>query len=165
MVTWTDIARRKLSRDGLRYPSDMTDVEVGADSAICSSGQAWRPNSDGRHARSSERDTYIAASGCAWRLLLMCWLQCARGSNGYAMCSLKAAMQAKNCDPPSSAWPSGQLTSSSDRTGQRVSTCHPVDGLSSELSHGSTAADGLPRTEEGPAHLRQPWPSLPPSAC
>lgn len=81
----------------------------------------------------------------------MCWLQCARGFHGYAMCSLTAAMRAINYDLRSSAWASGQSTSSSVPTKPRASRSYPADGLSSEPSLGSVAADGSPKIGKGPS--------------
>ena len=65
-----------------------------------------------------------------------------------------AAMQAINYAPPSSAWGSGQSTSSSARTAPKASKCSPDDGWLNALSHGSAAADGSPRTGKSPSHLQ-----------
>jgi transposase len=72
-MTWTGIARREHSREGLRYPSDMTDVEWALTAPFVP------PARRGGRPRTAEmREVlnailYIAASGCAWRLLPKCF--------------------------------------------------------------------------------------------
>ena len=72
-MAWTDIARREHSREGLRYPSDMTDREW-----MLSAPFIPPAKSGGRRRTSDMREVvnamlYIAASGCAWRLLPKCF--------------------------------------------------------------------------------------------
>ncbi|WP_405053684.1 IS5 family transposase [Sphingobium sp. MK2] len=73
MVTWTGIARRGHSREGLRYPSDMTDVEWALAAPFVPPAK-----SGGRPRMANMREVlnamlYVAASGCAWRLLPKCF--------------------------------------------------------------------------------------------
>ncbi|NML13265.1 IS5 family transposase [Sphingobium sp. AR-3-1] len=73
MVTWTGIARREHSREGLRYPSDMTDVEWAlAAPFVPPARRGGRPRTaDMREVLNAM--LYVAASGCAWRLLPKCF--------------------------------------------------------------------------------------------
>ncbi len=73
MVTWTGIARRDHSREGLRYPSDMTDGEWAlAAPFVPPARRGGRPRTaDMREVLNAI--LYIAASGCAWRLLPKCF--------------------------------------------------------------------------------------------
>ncbi|QNE07830.1 IS5 family transposase (plasmid) [Croceicoccus marinus] len=73
MVAWTGIARREHSREGLRYPSDMTDTEWAlAAPFVPPARRGGRPRtSDMREVLNAM--LYIAASGCAWRLLPKCF--------------------------------------------------------------------------------------------
>lgn len=48
MMAWTGIARQVHSREGLRYPSDMTDAQW-RQQRCGGSGKAWRSISIGRH--------------------------------------------------------------------------------------------------------------------
>ena len=73
MVTWTGIARREHSREGLRYPSDMTDAEWALTAPFVPPARRG-----GRPRTADMREVlnailYIAASGCAWRLLPKCF--------------------------------------------------------------------------------------------
>lgn len=70
---WTGIARKEYSRNGLRYPSDMTDREW---SLVAPFIPPSKPG--GRRRTSDMREVlnaflYVAASGCAWRLLPKCF--------------------------------------------------------------------------------------------
>jgi len=72
-VAWTDIARREHSREGLRYPSDVTDTEWALTAPFVPP-----PRRGGRPRTTDMREVlnamlYIAASGCAWRLLPKCF--------------------------------------------------------------------------------------------
>lgn len=72
-MTWTGIARREHSRKGLRYPSDMTDVEWALTAPFVPPAKRG-----GRPRTADMREVlnailYIAASGCAWRLLPKCF--------------------------------------------------------------------------------------------
>jgi transposase len=72
-MTWTGIARREHSREGLRYPSDMTDREWLLTAPFIPSAK-----SGGRPRTTDMREVvnallYIAASGCSWRLLPKCF--------------------------------------------------------------------------------------------
>ena len=73
MVTWTGIARREHSREGLRYPSDMTDAEwVLTAPFVPPARRGGRPRTaDMREVLNAM--LYVAASGCAWRLLPKCF--------------------------------------------------------------------------------------------
>ncbi len=72
-MAWSGIARREHSRDGLRYPSDMTDREwmVTAPFIPPAKRGGRRRTTDMREAVNAM--LYIAASGCAWRLLPKCF--------------------------------------------------------------------------------------------
>lgn len=72
-MTWTGIARREHNREGLRYPSDMTDVEWALTAPFIPPARRG-----GRLRTADMREVlnailYIAASGCAWRLLPKCF--------------------------------------------------------------------------------------------
>ena len=72
-MTWTGIARREHSREGLRYPSDMTDREWLLTAPFIPSAK-----SGGRPRTTDMREVvnallYIAASGCSWRMLPKCF--------------------------------------------------------------------------------------------
>ena len=72
-MAWTDIARREHSREGLRYPSDVTDTEWALTAPFVPP-----PRRGGRPRTTDMREVlnamlYIAASGCAWRLLPKCF--------------------------------------------------------------------------------------------
>ena len=72
-MTWTGIARREHSREGLRYPSDMTDTEWALAAPFVPPARRG-----GRRRSADMREVlnamlYIAASGCAWRLLPKCF--------------------------------------------------------------------------------------------
>jgi len=73
MVTWIGIARREHSREGLRYPSDMTDAEWAlAEPFVPPARRGGRPRTaDMREVLNAL--LYVAASGCAWRLLPKCF--------------------------------------------------------------------------------------------
>ncbi|WP_177185241.1 IS5 family transposase [Sphingobium sp. YR768] len=73
IVTWTGIARREHSREGLRYPSDMTDVEWAlAAPFVPPARRGGRPRTaDMREVLNAM--LHVAASGCAWRLLPKCF--------------------------------------------------------------------------------------------
>lgn len=72
-MTWTDIARREHSREGLRYPSDTTDREWMLTAPFIP------PAKRGGRRRTTDMRAvvnallYIAASGCTWRLLPKCF--------------------------------------------------------------------------------------------
>ena len=73
MVAWTGIARREHSQEGLRYPSDMTDTEWALVAPFIPPARRG-----GRRRTTDMREVvnamlYIAASGCAWRLLPKCF--------------------------------------------------------------------------------------------
>lgn len=72
-MTWTGIARREHSREGLRYPSDMTDAEWAlAAPFVPPARRGGRPRTtDMREVVNAM--LYVAASGCAWRLLPKCF--------------------------------------------------------------------------------------------
>ena len=72
-MAWSGIARREHSREGLRYPSDMTDREwmVTAPFIPCAKRGGRRRTTDMRETVNAM--LYIAASGCAWRLLPKCF--------------------------------------------------------------------------------------------
>lgn len=72
-MTWTGIARREHSREGLRYPSDMTDAEWAlAEPFVPPARRGGRPRTaDMREVLNALLN--VAASGCAWRLLPKCF--------------------------------------------------------------------------------------------
>lgn len=72
-MAWTGIARREHSREGLRYPSDMTATEWAlAAPFVPPARRGGRPRTaDMREVLNAM--LYIAASGCAWRLLPKCF--------------------------------------------------------------------------------------------
>lgn len=57
MVAWTGIARHEHSREGLRYPSDMTDAGWALIMPFVPPGEAGRTASHGGYARGCKRDT------------------------------------------------------------------------------------------------------------
>lgn len=72
-MAWTDIARSEHSREGLRYPSDMTDREWALTAPFIPPAKHG-----GRRRTTDMREVvnallYIAASGCSWRLLPKCF--------------------------------------------------------------------------------------------
>jgi len=72
-MAWTGIARHEHSREGLRYPSDMTDREWLLTAPFIPSAK-----SGGRPRTTDMREVvnallYIAASGCSWRMLPKCF--------------------------------------------------------------------------------------------
>ena len=72
-MAWTGIARREHSREGLRYPSDLTDREWALPAPFIPSAKTG-----GRRRSTDMREVvnallYIAASGCSWRLLPKCF--------------------------------------------------------------------------------------------
>jgi transposase len=72
-MAWTGIARLEHSREGLRYPSDLTDREwlLAAPFIPPAKRGGRRRTTDMREAVNAL--LYIAASGCAWRLLPKCF--------------------------------------------------------------------------------------------
>ena len=70
---WTGIARREHSRDGLRYPSDLTDREWSVTAPFVPPAK-----SGGRRRTTNMREVlnallYVASSGGAWRMLPKCF--------------------------------------------------------------------------------------------
>ena len=70
---WTGIARREHSREGLRYPSDMTDREW-----LLTAPFIPPAKTGGRRRTTDMREVanallYIASSGGAWRMLPKCF--------------------------------------------------------------------------------------------
>ena len=68
-MAWDDIARSEHRREGLRYPSDLTDLEWVLIAALLPD-----PRPGGRPRTTSLRDVmeailYMASSGCQWRML------------------------------------------------------------------------------------------------
>jgi len=72
-MTWTGIARQEHSRKGLRYSSDMTDREWSLAEPFIPPAKRGdrRRTTDMREVVNAL--LYIAASGCAWRLLPKCF--------------------------------------------------------------------------------------------
>ncbi|WOE73812.1 IS5 family transposase [Alterisphingorhabdus coralli] len=72
-MAWTGIARAEHSREGLRYPSDMTDREwMLLEPFIPPARRGGRPRTaDMREVVNAL--LYIASAGCAWRLLPKCF--------------------------------------------------------------------------------------------
>ena len=80
-MAWTDTARRQHMREGLRYPSDLTDGEwtlIGPMFPAARSG--GRPRTICLR-KVMDAILYIASSGCAWRMLPKCFpaISTARG--------------------------------------------------------------------------------------
>lgn len=72
-MAWTGIAQREHSREGLRYPSDMTDAEWAVMQPFIPPAKRG-----GRRRTTDMREVvnallYIASAGCAWRLLPKCF--------------------------------------------------------------------------------------------
>ena len=72
-MTWTGIARCEHRREGLRYPSDLTDREWSLTSPFIPPAKTG-----GRRRSTDMREVlngllYIASSGCAWRMLPKCF--------------------------------------------------------------------------------------------
>ena len=72
-MAWTGTARREHSRDGLRYPSDLTDREWALTAPFIPPAK-----SGGRRRTTDMREVvnallYIASSGCAWAMLPKCF--------------------------------------------------------------------------------------------
>lgn len=72
-MAWTGIARREHSREGLRYPSDMTDREWALAAPFIPPAKTG-----GRRRTTDMREVlnallYLASAGCAWRLLPKCF--------------------------------------------------------------------------------------------
>jgi transposase len=72
-MAWTGIARREHSREGLRYPSDMTDREWALAAPFIPPAKTG-----GRRRMTDMREVlnallYLASAGCAWRLLPKCF--------------------------------------------------------------------------------------------
>jgi len=72
-MTWTDTARLQHKRDGLCYPSDMMDAEWLLVAPLITPAKRG-----GRRRTADMREVlnailYVAASGCAWRLLPKCF--------------------------------------------------------------------------------------------
>ena len=73
MVAWAGIARPGHSREGLRYPSDMTDAEWALVLPfVPAARRGGRPRTtDMREVLNAM--LYIASGGCAWRRLPKCF--------------------------------------------------------------------------------------------
>lgn len=72
-MSWTDIARRDHWREGLRYPSDLTDREwalIGAFLPVAKRG--GRPRTTCLRAV-MDAILYIGSTGCQWRALPRCF--------------------------------------------------------------------------------------------
>ena len=72
-MAWTGIARREHSREGLRYPSDMTEREWALTAPLIPPAKTG-----GRRRTTDMREVlnallYLASAGCAWRLLPKCF--------------------------------------------------------------------------------------------
>ena len=72
-MAWTGIARREHSREGLRYPSDMTEREWALTAPFIPPAKTG-----GRRRTTDMREVlnallYLASAGCAWRLLPKCF--------------------------------------------------------------------------------------------
>lgn len=72
-MAWTGTSRREHSREGLRYPSDMTDAEWAVAEPFIPPAKRG-----GRRRTTDMREVvnallYIASAGCAWRLLPKCF--------------------------------------------------------------------------------------------
>ncbi len=68
-MPWDDTARKQHSRDGLRYPSDLTDREWNLIEPLLPPAKSGgRPRTTDLRAVTDAMH-YIAASGCQWRML------------------------------------------------------------------------------------------------
>jgi transposase len=72
-MAWTGIARREHSREGLRYPSDLTDREWALTSPFIPPARTG-----GRRRSADMREVvnallYIGSGGCTWRMLPKCF--------------------------------------------------------------------------------------------
>ena len=68
-MPWDDTARKQHSRDGLRYPSDLTDREwCLIEPLLPPARRGGRPRTTDLRAV-TEAVLYIASSGCQWRML------------------------------------------------------------------------------------------------
>ncbi|MFN7399813.1 MAG: IS5 family transposase [Sandaracinobacter sp.] len=72
-MAWTGTSRREDSREGLRYPSDMTDAEWAVAEPFIPPAKRG-----GRRRTTDMREVvnallYIASAGCAWRVLPKCF--------------------------------------------------------------------------------------------
>ncbi|WP_454887972.1 IS5 family transposase [Sphingomonas oryzagri] len=72
-MAWTGTARREHSREGLRYPSDMTEREWALTAPLIPPARTG-----GRRRTTDMREVlnallYLASAGCAWRLLPKCF--------------------------------------------------------------------------------------------
>ena len=68
-MPWDDTARKQHSRDGLRYPSDLTDREwCLIEPLLPPAKRGGRPRTTDLRAV-TEAVLYIASSGCQWRML------------------------------------------------------------------------------------------------
>jgi transposase len=72
-MAWIGIARREHSREGLRYPSDMTDREWALAAPFVPPAKIG-----GRRRTTDMREVldallHLASAGCAWRLLPKCF--------------------------------------------------------------------------------------------
>lgn len=72
-MTWTGIARCEHSRDGLRYPSDLTEREWALTAPFIPPAKTG-----GRRRSTDMREVlnallYIGSGGCAWRMLPKCF--------------------------------------------------------------------------------------------
>ena len=68
-MPWDDTARKQHSRDGLRYPSDLTDREWALlEPLLPPAKRGGRPRTTDLRAVTNAM-LYIASSGCQWRML------------------------------------------------------------------------------------------------
>ena len=72
-MAWTGTARREHSRDGLRYPSDLTDREWALTAPFIPPAKSGglRRTTDMREVMNAL--LYVASSGGAWRMLPKCF--------------------------------------------------------------------------------------------
>ena len=68
-MPWDDTARKQHSRDGLRYPSDLTDREWALlEPLLPPAKRGGRPRTTDLRAV-TDAMLYISISGCQWRML------------------------------------------------------------------------------------------------
>lgn len=68
-MPWDDTARKQHNRDGLRYPSDLTDREWAfIEPLLPPARRDGRPRTTDLRAV-TDAVLYIATSGCQWRML------------------------------------------------------------------------------------------------
>ena len=137
-MAWTGIARRRHSRDGLRYPSDLTDRDWALISPVIP------PAKTGGRRRSTDiREAvnvllYIGSGGCAWQLLPKCFPPVSTVRLYFYACVL----------PHDNMFPSGDAVASPECSLRRS-----VD-LVDPMVDGSLRSGAVGEAEQRPINLR-----------